>query len=122
MKALDFLINLKHSGEFDGNIEYSLDESLAELEEWLKKYKALCEDLIDERKIKAHLLQSFKKQIEKLEALESRSCVWELQDDEYSIYETQCKHGFLVVEGTPANNNFKYCPYCGGKIKCWVGA
>ena len=33
MKALDFLVNLKQSRDFDGNLESSLDESIAELEE-----------------------------------------------------------------------------------------
>ena len=33
MKALDFLVNLKQSRDFDGNLESSLDEAIAELEE-----------------------------------------------------------------------------------------
>ncbi|NCC88137.1 MAG: hypothetical protein EOM05_09790, partial [Clostridia bacterium] len=32
MKALDFLVNLKQSRDFDGNLESSLDEAIAELE------------------------------------------------------------------------------------------
>ena len=44
MKALDFLLNLKQSGDFDGNLEAFLDEAIAELEslkfnrrEWYQK-------------------------------------------------------------------------------------
>lgn len=32
MKALNFLLNLKQSRDFDGNLESSLDEAIAELE------------------------------------------------------------------------------------------
>ena len=31
MKALDFLVNLKQSRDFDGNLEACLDEAIAEL-------------------------------------------------------------------------------------------
>ena len=33
MKALKFLTKLKQSRDFDGNLEYSLDEAISELEE-----------------------------------------------------------------------------------------
>lgn len=33
MKALEFLTKLKQSRDFDGNLEYSLDEAIKELEE-----------------------------------------------------------------------------------------
>ena len=36
MKALEFLTKLKQSRDFDGNLEYSLDEAIAELEEAMK--------------------------------------------------------------------------------------
>ena len=32
-KALEFLTKLKQARDFDGNLEYSLDEAIAELEE-----------------------------------------------------------------------------------------
>ena len=32
MKALNFLLNLKQARDFDGNLESSLDEAIAELE------------------------------------------------------------------------------------------
>ena len=35
-KALKFLIKLKQSRDFDGNLEYSLDKAIAELEEAMK--------------------------------------------------------------------------------------
>lgn len=35
-KALEFLTKLKQARDFDGNLEYSLDEAVAELEEAIK--------------------------------------------------------------------------------------
>lgn len=35
-KALEFLTKLKQARDFDGNLEYSLDEAIAELEEAMK--------------------------------------------------------------------------------------
>lgn len=74
MKALDLLVELKRTRDFDGNIEYLLDEAIAELEALREDYKILCEDLIDEKKTKTYLLESSKKRIKELEELQSRSC------------------------------------------------
>ena len=35
-KSLEFLTKLKQARDFDGNLEYSLDEAIAELEEAMK--------------------------------------------------------------------------------------
>jgi hypothetical protein len=47
-------------------------------------------------------------------------CDWQTDvgyfgDDRY--YATACDETFFFSEGTPKENNFVYCPYCGGKIK-----
>lgn len=42
-------------------------------------------------------------------------CEWTDDDDDF--YETTCGHAFTFTEGTPADNQFVYCPYCGCKIK-----
>jgi len=44
------------------------------------------------------------------------SCTWKL-DDEYGMYETGCGNAFECIEGDIEENNFKFCPYCGGRIK-----
>ena len=47
-----------------------------------------------------------------------RACKWSLDDNEdYSIWETQCGNTFeFTVEGIE-ENHFKYCPYCSGVIR-----
>ena len=34
-----------------------------------------------------------------------------------TAYETECEHAFCIIEGTPKDNDIKYCPYCGKEIK-----
>ena len=43
------------------------------------------------------------------------NCKW-TYDDDYDKWDTQCDNAFVVYEGTPSENNFKYCPYCGKEI------
>ena len=44
-------------------------------------------------------------------------CKWKLEDEEVNLYVTGCKKYYLVGEGTPEENKYRYCPYCGKKIK-----
>lgn len=40
-------------------------------------------------------------------------CGWTNGDEGY---ETSCGKIFVVIAGTPKDNDFVYCPYCGRKI------
>ena len=46
-----------------------------------------------------------------------QSCEWNLEDVESNLYVTGCENRELIFEGTPEENGYKYCPYCGRKIK-----
>lgn len=39
-------------------------------------------------------------------------CHW-TEDGDYSYWETKCGHNFEVIDGTPSENGFKYCCFCG---------
>jgi len=39
-------------------------------------------------------------------------CVW----TEEGPWVTDCGHAFEVIEGTPADNGFKFCCFCGRPI------
>lgn len=47
-----------------------------------------------------------------------RICIWtfveECEGDGY--YETNCGNSFYFAEGNIVDNDFHYCPYCGGSI------
>lgn len=44
-----------------------------------------------------------------------RVCRWVVDDD--GVWATACGNAFLCDTGTPSENKFKCCPYCGGKIE-----
>ena len=44
-------------------------------------------------------------------------CKWKLEDEEANLYLTGCQQRQLIFEGTPKENGYRYCPYCGKKIK-----
>ena len=44
-------------------------------------------------------------------------CEWRICDEETNVYDTSCRNPHILIEGTPNENNYEYCPYCGKKIK-----
>lgn len=42
------------------------------------------------------------------------ACRW-TYDPDY-CWDTGCKNAFSFTDGGPAENEFKYCCYCGGKL------
>ena len=45
------------------------------------------------------------------------ACEWRLCDEEANVYDTSCRNPHILIEGTPQENNYEFCPYCGKKIK-----
>ena len=43
-------------------------------------------------------------------------CKWKLEE-EGNLYVTECENRHLVFDGAPEENGYRYCPYCGRKIK-----
>lgn len=56
-------------------------------------------------------------EIVKGECATEQSCEWKLEDLESNLYVTGCENRQLIFEGTPEENGYKYCNYCGRKIK-----
>lgn len=49
------------------------------------------------------------------EARKAADCAW-MEDESGEYYDTSCGHAFVLIEGTPAENDMRFCPYCGGKL------
>jgi hypothetical protein len=43
-------------------------------------------------------------------------CTWEQADFGGGDYNTSCGHLFTINDGGPADNNFKHCCFCGGRL------
>ncbi len=46
---------------------------------------------------------------------EDRSCAW--REDEDGVWGTSCGQRFELNEGTPAENDMRFCPYCGKPLE-----
>lgn len=45
---------------------------------------------------------------------EINQCYWAKIDDEMMDYwQTSCENAFAFEDGTPIDNGFNFCPYCG---------
>lgn len=44
-------------------------------------------------------------------------CEWRLIDYEANVYDTTCRNPHILLEGSPTDNSYEFCPYCGKKIK-----
>ena len=52
------------------------------------------------------------------EEVSDNVCEWKLEDEEDNLYLTGCQQRQLIFEGTPKENGYRYCHYCGKKILC----
>jgi hypothetical protein len=44
----------------------------------------------------------------------SDNCIWTYGGDwESDYYETSCNEMFSLIDGTPEQNNYRFCPACG---------
>jgi hypothetical protein len=46
---------------------------------------------------------------------ETKSCTW--TEDADGNWNTGCQEIHVFISGTPHENGYVYCPYCGGKIE-----
>lgn len=43
------------------------------------------------------------------------TCTW--QEDEDGLWWTDCKNIHELFDGTPTENHYEFCPYCGKRIE-----
>lgn len=44
-------------------------------------------------------------------------CEWMQDDGATDVYDTECGNSHMFIDGSPSDNRYEYCPYCGKKIK-----
>ena len=49
----------------------------------------------------------------------TKSCAW--TEDADGNWHTGCQEIHVFISGTPDENGYVYCPYCGGKIEKEIG-
>lgn len=44
------------------------------------------------------------------------ACYWDRADDDTDMWETTCGNAFVFTDDGPAQNGFRWCPYCGAAL------
>lgn len=44
-------------------------------------------------------------------------CDWQQEEQDGGTWGTDCGHYFTIIDGTPTENGFKFCPFCGDEIE-----
>ena len=100
---------------------YDVDKVVEDLEEAKGNVPVnrLLDDIIKEKPKELGQLIAYDKAIEivKQGGISDDACEWRLCDEEANVYDTSCRNPHILIEGTPKENNYEYCPYCGKKIK-----
>ena len=89
---------------------YDLDKVVDELE--TNKQNAL----EVEESIKEYNVWNEAIEIVKQGGVSDDECEWKYNDTEY-YFESSCDHLHIFMSDGPKENEYKYCPYCGKKIK-----
>jgi hypothetical protein len=88
---------------------------------------ARCSEVIGEdemnSELEKHVSNTMRKMTPHLEALAELTvktvrgeCAWTYEDAE-EYWETACGNHFQIIDGTPQDNEMKFCCYCGGELK-----
>ena len=105
----------------DSKLAYSVEKVVDELEEAKGNVPVnrLLDDIIKEKPKELGQLIAYDKAIKivKQGGVADDVCKWKLCDEEANVYDTSCRNPHILIEGTPKENNYEYCPYCGKKIK-----
>lgn len=94
--------------------------AMADLREKLKAYEDINDDP-EKLKLVDELYLERCEEINRLKAelteKEENFCEWEVWDEEANAYHTSCENAHFIVDGSPKDNDYVYCPYCGRKLK-----
>lgn len=104
-------------------MENSIKEDIKILENFINWLKIDFEyDSGEEIKAIEHILSDYKRVLKENEELnkkikEQKECAFREDGTEECLwYCSNCHDEWLFYEGTPEENNLKYCPHCGAKV------
>ena len=61
-------------------------------------------------------VQSTETNAERIRNMTDDVCEWKYNDSEY-YFESSCEHLHIFMSDGPEENEYRFCPYCGKKIK-----
>ena len=61
-------------------------------------------------------LKQVKTNAERIRNMTDDVCEWKYDDSEY-YFESSCDHLHIFMSDGPKENEYRFCPYCGKKIR-----
>ena len=95
---------------------YDVDKVIEKLEE-IRVKKTCNKEKCDTKEICRICVVDDAIEIVKQGIVSDDVCEWKLEYEEANLYLTGCQQRQLIFDGTPKENGYRYCPYCGKKIK-----
>ena len=108
LKIIRYIDSMDSAYDIDNVIE-ELEKEAERWEDSGKEYKDKCEIAVGRG-----LRNSIK--IVKQGVVSDDVCEWKYNDSEY-YFESSCKHLHIFMSDGPEENEYRFCPYCGKKIK-----
>lgn len=93
---------------------YDIDKVVEELEKsskWVNETNEYCDDDGND-----YIPLSKAIEIVKHVDVSDDVCEWKYNDSEY-YFESSCEHLHIFMSDGPKENEYRFCPYCGKKIK-----
>ena len=97
-------------------VAYEIDNVVKQLEE-IRLNKTCNKEKCDAKELCRICVVDDAIEIVKQGGVSDDVCEWRLCDEEANVYDTSCRNPHILIEGTPKENNYEYCPYCGKNIK-----
>lgn len=117
--VVDYLLKISKPAEGDAAKEVAVKKIFAEAAQGVLIACALQKfsgphpaKTRNERKVKTMTLQEAQQQAISLGG--KKPCAWMLDED--GDYGTECGDTFVFTVDGPKENNFKFCPFCGGAL------
>ena len=83
-----------------------------------KNQRASCLQLIRVCDLTAIVNQVAEEYVSEINVGENEEfCEWMQDDGATDIYDTECGNSHMFIDGSPSDNKYEYCPYCGKEIK-----
>jgi hypothetical protein len=98
----------------DGQTQYIGDGVYASFDGWSVVLRANM-PTTDTTFLEPEVAQALVEYIKRVYSQPDQVCVWKENEDGY--YDTSCNNAFVMEEGTPEDNELKYCCYCGKTLK-----
>lgn len=79
--------------------------------------RILADEIVSDDGIANAAISEAAERLAELNAGVKKPCTWDRQEGYSDVYRAACGYSVAYGEGGPRQNDAKYCPRCGGRVK-----